>query len=288
MSPANAYGIRRRRFMAVALVRSAVCGATQLVHRPPRELWSGLLALHQRGVDCLLELCERLCTSKNLVTDHEAGGRVSAGSGSTVVIRFDERFHLSGGHALAPACHVEMVSLRERVEDYGWIRGRLPAGLSREEGVMHRPELCLGRSAHRGLGRGPRVLVAGEREVDVCQANFSGLYELVTKSGVGLVVPLLAERTLEVAHFDNPDRRVRTALNPAEIGARNVGVRRCRACRDRSSVGAGNGSAFAALPAIGTRSAGEGECKCYGQRSEDQDAVNFYCGHPLNRPTAKP
>src|SRR5712671_8209669 len=98
--------------------------------------------------------------------------------------------------------------------------------LGREEPIVHWPELSLRARAHRGFSGRPGENMTVEREVHVSEPDLAGLHVLVAQRGVGLVVPLLAVRALEVADFDHPDWCGCASLNPGEVGDRNVGVGR--------------------------------------------------------------
>ena len=147
---------------------------------------------------------------------------------------------------------------------------------------MHRPELVLCRRAHRGFSGGHGVDVHRQRKVDVGEANLARLHVLVAQHRIGLVVPLLAVGALEIAYFDHPDGCCCAALNPGEVGARNVGVRG-RAARDSGCLGAGNRSAFSAL----SRGAGWSAGDCKRDRHDATCAVDLVGKHLLNRPPAK-
>src|SRR6185503_10318541 len=101
---------------------------------------------------------------------------------------------------------------------------------------MHLPEFVLSAGAHRRLGSWKRVCVHGEREIHVSKSNLARLDVLVAQHWVCFIVPLLAVRALEVADLDHPERGSRTALNPREVGSRNIRVIR-RASSSRGSSG---------------------------------------------------
>ena len=83
---------------------------------------------------------------------------------------------------------------------------------------MHLPELPLRAGAHRGLRRRTGVCVLSERQVDVCESDFAAAHGLVAELPICLIVPLLAERTLEVAHLDHPEGCGGTPLDAGEVG----------------------------------------------------------------------
>src|SRR5205085_10169235 len=92
-----------------------------------------LAILHHGGVDRLSQLVDRLRAGEKLAADHEARRGTGTGSRGAVVVGVDERAHLPGSHAVAPAIHVEAVCLSQRIEDGTWRVETLPTGLGRKQ-----------------------------------------------------------------------------------------------------------------------------------------------------------
>src|SRR2546423_9259141 len=222
------------------------------------NLGSCLLALGERGVNRAAQILDWLRADEHLVPDHESWRRSRTRHPSSILVRLNQRFHLSRLDALPPAREIDTGDPGERIEDDAGRGQRLPFRLVGEESIMHFPELPLSGGAHCRLRGRQCEGVLREWKVHIGQAHLAGSHEFVAQLLIRFVVPLLAERTLKVAHFYHPDGRRRTALNASEVSLNGVRIPWRGGCRRNCrGIAARSGAALAALLRSVGGSAGE-------------------------------